>query len=112
MLAHSIALQQIVNRGGGVGVIDPHADLAFGILSYLVAHGYFRVAGAFDRLVYVDFSEDAFLPFNVLAQPHLSPHAAAETVMEALVRTFPDLEGGAPLFRTLFLASAVSQAGL
>lgn len=108
MLAHSVALQQIVNRGGGVGVIDPHADLAFGILSYLVAHGYFRDPTAFDSLVYIDFSEDAFLPFNVLRQPHLSAYATAETVMEALVRTFPDLEGGAPLFRTLFLASAVT----
>lgn len=108
-LAHAVAVQHIVNRGGCVGVIDPHADLSLGVLDYLVSQGFFqRYPDAFERVVYVDFSEDAFLPLNVLSQPHLSPHATAEMVLEALSRTFPDLQGGAPLLRTLFLCGVLT----
>jgi hypothetical protein len=107
-LAHTVAVQHVVNRGGGVGVIDPHADLSLGILSYLVAGGFYRRPEAFERVVYLDFSEEAFLPFNVLNQPHQSPHATAEMVLEAMERTFKDLTAGAPLLKTLFLAGAVA----
>ena len=107
-LAHTVAVQHVVNRGGGVGVIDPHADLSFGILSYLVAGGFYRQPEAFDQVVYLDFSDDAFIPFNVLNQPHQSAHATAEMVLEAMERTFKDLTTGAPLLKTLFLAGVVT----
>jgi len=96
---------QLLNKGQGVALIDPHADLALGCVSYLAAKGYFKRADAFERLVYVDFTPKSHLPFNVLSSRQ-DPHTTALNALEALVRTWPDLET-APLFRTLFLSCAI-----
>lgn len=103
-LLESVFLQ-LFNKGHGVALIDPHADLALGCLGYLQARGYFTRPDAFERLVYVDFTAGHHLPFNVLSS-RFDPHTTALNALEALVRTWPDLET-APLFRTLFLSAAV-----
>lgn len=103
-LIESIFLQQL-NKGRGVALIDPHSDLALACLSYLVSRGYFQREDAFERLIYLDFGQGAHLPFNVLAT-RFDAHTTALNTLEALTRTWPDLEG-APLFRTLFLSSAI-----
>src|ERR1700688_3457682 len=53
-LLQSIFLQHL-NKGHGVGLIEPHHDLSFDTLSYLVAHDYFKDERAYERLVYLDW---------------------------------------------------------
>jgi hypothetical protein len=94
---------QYFNKGRGVCLIDPHADLSVACIADLVSRGYFEREDAFDRLVYLDFGQGSYPPLNVLAG-RFDPHTTALNVLEALTRTWPDLHG-APLFRTLFLSS-------
>ena len=101
----SLFLQHI-NKGNGVGLIDPHGDLSLGCLSHLVGQGFFKEPNAYDRLVYIEFGGDAAIPFNVLNTPH-PPHTRAHNTLEALTRTWPELNN-APLFRVNFLASATA----
>lgn len=105
-LLQAIFLQHLT-KGGGVGLIDPHSDLALDCLSFLVGRGYFRdLPDAFERLVYLDFGNGSFVPFNVLKTPY-DPHTTALNALEAMTRTWPDLNH-APLFRTLFLSSVLT----
>jgi late competence protein required for DNA uptake (superfamily II DNA/RNA helicase) len=40
-MLQSVFLQHL-SRNHGVGIVDPHADLAMDIIKYLVSRGYFR----------------------------------------------------------------------
>jgi hypothetical protein len=104
-LLQSIFLQHLA-KGHGVGLIDPHADLALDILKSLVASGFFRKEGAFDRLVFLDFANGAYVPFNVLNQSY-DTHTTALNALEGMIRVWPELEI-APLFQTLFLAAVTT----
>src|ERR671915_1108720 len=104
-LLQSIFLQHLA-KGHGVGLIDPHADLALDILKSLIASGFYRDEEAFDRLLFLDFANGAFVPFNVLNQPY-DPHTTALNALEGMIRVWPELEQ-APLFQTLFLASVTT----
>jgi hypothetical protein len=104
-LLQSIFLQHL-SKGHGVGLIDPHADLALDILKSLIASGFFRKADAFDRLIFLDFANGAFVPFNVLNQSY-DAHTTALNALEGMIRVWPELET-APLFQTLFLASVTT----
>lgn len=106
-LLQSIFLQHL-NKGNGVCLIDPHADLATGCLSYLTSAGFFQNEHAFDRLIYIDFPDDTHVPFNVLRQ-RFDPHTTALNTLEAVTRAWKDLQS-APLFKTLFLASSLTLA--
>ena len=103
-LLQSLFLQHL-NKGRGVCLIDPHGDLSRGCLAYLTAKGFFKQEEAAEKLVYLDFGAGGPVPFNVLNTPH-DPHTRALNALEALTRTWPDLQG-APLFRTLFLSAAM-----
>jgi len=100
----SVLLQQVFLqhffKGGGVGIIEPHHDLSCQTLSYLVGRGYFRDPKAFERLVYIDWGNGAFVPFNVLRSRHASPHDVALNVLEAMLRVWPEL-AQAPFFKML-----------
>lgn len=96
--------QQHLAHGQGVGLLEPHNDLSLDILSYLVGHGFFRDERAFERLVYLDFAEDPFVPFNILASGE-RPHAAAMQALDGMTRAFPELSEAAPMFKTLFVAA-------
>lgn len=104
-LLAAIFLQHL-NKGHAVCLTDPHADLALECLGYLVGAGYFQDEAAYERLVYIDFPETSHVPFNVLAQRY-SPHTTAQNTLEALVRTWKELQN-APLFKTLFLSGALT----
>jgi hypothetical protein len=104
-LLQSIFLQHLA-KGHGVGLIDPHADLALDILKSLIASGYFRKEEAFDRLIFLDFANGAFVPFNVLNQPY-DPHTTALNALEGMLRVWNELEQ-APLFQTLFLSAVTA----
>jgi hypothetical protein len=101
-LLQSIFIQHL-NKGHGVGLVEPHHDLSFDTLTYLIIRGYFRRPDAYERLIYLDWGNGAFVPFNVLADAR-DPHSAALNALEAMLRVWPELRE-APLFQTLFLSS-------
>jgi hypothetical protein len=104
-LLQSIFLQHL-SKGHGVGLIDPHADLALDILKSLIASGYFRKEEAFDQLIFLDFANGSYVPFNVLNQSY-DPHTTALNALEGMIRVWPELET-APLFQSLFLAAVTA----
>ncbi len=104
-LGLTIAVQHL-NKGHGVGVIEPHHDLSFDLLRYLVSHGYFDTDEGFRRLVYIDWGNGAYVPFNILAGDG-DPHSRARNALESWLRVWPEL-GEAPLFQTLFLSGVVT----
>jgi hypothetical protein len=104
-LLQSIFLQHL-SKGHGVGLIDPHADLALDILKSLIAFGYFRKEEAFDKLIFLDFANGSYVPFNVLNQNY-DAHTTALNALEGMIRVWPELET-APLFQTLFLAAVTA----
>lgn len=93
---------QLITQGIGVSFIDPHGDAVQELLAMLIHHGFFKRPGAFDKLWYVEFTDDEdghFLPMNWLNQPHVRPHTLASNVVEAFHRVWPSLaEGVAPAF--------------
>jgi DNA helicase HerA-like ATPase len=82
-LLQSIFLQHL-SKGHGVGLIDPHADLALDILKSLIASGFYRKEEAFDRLIFLDFANGSFVPFNVLNQSY-DPHTTALNALEGMI---------------------------
>ena len=97
--------QQHIDSGHGVGLLEPHNDLSIDILSFLLGHGFFRDPRAFQRLVYLDFAADPFVPFNILARSS-EPQTAAMQALDGMTRTFPELSDAAPMFKTVFVAAA------
>jgi DNA helicase HerA-like ATPase len=87
-LLESIFLQHLA-KGRGVGLIDPHADLAMDIIKSLVASGFFRKQDAFEKLIFLDFANGAFVPFNILKAPY-DPHRTALNALEGMLRVWPD----------------------
>ena len=104
-LLQSIFLQHL-RRGHGVAIIEPHHDLSFSTLASLAASGFFRNDKAFDRLIYIDWGNGGYIPFNVLSGKH-HPHTIALHAMEAMIRVWPELRQ-APTFQTLFLSAIVT----
>jgi hypothetical protein len=103
-MLQSIFVQHL-NKNHGVALIEPHHDLSFDTLTYLLKHGFFEKDEAFDRLIYLDWGNGDFVPFNVL-NTIWDTHTTARLAQEAMARVWPELEE-APTFQTLFL-SAVS----
>ena len=103
-LLESIFLQHL-KKGHGVGLIEPHHDLSFDCLTRLISQGFFRHEAAYDRLVYVDWGNGCYVPFNVLAG-RADPHTKALNALEAMLRVWPELSE-APMFQQLFLSSLI-----
>jgi hypothetical protein len=112
-LLEAILLQHL-NLGRGVGLIEPHHDLSFDTLAYLVSKGFFAKTEAFNKLVYIDWGNGAYVPFNILAPDgHIDANSRALNALDAMTRCWPELEQ-APTFQTLFLSavSALIENGL
>jgi energy-coupling factor transporter ATP-binding protein EcfA2 len=89
----------------GATVLEPHHDLSFDILTSLVASGFYKRPDAFERVVYLDFGNDHFVPFNVL-EGGGDPHIKASLVLDAMFRIYPELQT-APTFTELFESGVV-----
>jgi hypothetical protein len=104
---------QLLRQRVGVSLIDPHHDLAEGILTTLVETGFFDRSAAFERLIYFDFARPEPIPFNPLRSVGRSQDVAYALV-EAVKRAWPSIAGGtAPLLENVLLAStaALVEAG-
>lgn len=103
-LLQAIFLQHL-SRRHGVAILDPHHDLSFDTLAYLVETGFFDRDGAFDRLVYLDWGNGSYVPFNILGVVG-DPKSVAMNALEAMMRVWPELRR-APTFQTLFLSATM-----
>jgi len=103
-LLQSIFLQHL-SKGHAACILEPHHDLSFDTLSYLVEKGFFRDKSAYERLVYLDWGNGAYVPFNCLAGRG-APETVALHALEAMLRVWPELRR-APTFQTLFLSAMV-----
>src|SRR6266496_1145046 len=89
----------------GVTLLDPHNDLSLDILRTLVASGFYKRPDAFERLVYIDFARDHYVPLNIL-QCDGDQHEWTEKLLEGMSRVWPDVEEGST-FIQYFQAGAV-----
>jgi integrase len=103
-LPQSLFVQHL-GKNKGVGLIEPHHDLSFDTLSYLMSKGFFDSDAAYTKLVYLDWAS-GYVPFNVLAGGS-DPHPRALNALDAMMRVWPELEA-APLFQALFLSSLMA----
>lgn len=104
-LLQGVFLQHLAN-GQGVGLLEPHHDLSFDCLTYLIGRGFFRDPQAYQKLLYLDWGNGAYVPFNVLAARG-DPHTVALNALDAMLRVWPELSE-APMFQTLFLSGIMA----
>jgi hypothetical protein len=98
-------LVQDIVAGRGIGLVDPHTDLARDTLAHLLSVGYFDDPEAFKRVIYFDPTRsDYIIPFNILAAPY-DPYTVAQHVIEAFRRTWPQALEEAPRFTNIALAA-------
>jgi hypothetical protein len=105
---------QLLHQGIGVSLVDPHRDLARDTLRYLIQQGFFERPEAYRRLIYIDFSLDRYVPFNIL-NVRGSAHDIAYFFLEAIKRAWPQLSrGAAPNLENIILAATemLVEAGL
>jgi hypothetical protein len=106
-LLQSIFQQILYINKHSAGIIEPHHDLSFDTICFLVKDGYFRhMKDAFSNLVYIDWGNGSYVPFNILAGPG-NPKTKARNALEAMLRVWPELHD-APIFQTLFLAGVTT----
>jgi hypothetical protein len=103
---------QIAHTGWGVGVFDPHADLASDILAQLASTHPPWLTTHWQRVIYIDPSRtDYLIPCNILKNAHRTPYEIAENVVEAFKRVWPDTLNEAPRFSQI-LRNAVTTLAL
>lgn len=104
-----LMLQDIVaNRG--CGVIDPHSDLVYGVLSLMKHRGLLADPHYQSRIVYVNPREDRYAPaFNVLALPETASdrdvYILTREIIEAFKRAWASSLAEAPQFTGIMLFS-------
>src|SRR5262249_46512705 len=92
-------------QGRGVGLVDPHTDLARDTLAHLMSVGFFDDPSACQRVIYFDPTRADFtLPFNVL-KSQFPPYTVVQMVIEAFRRTWPAALAEAPRFSNIALAA-------
>lgn len=96
-------LHQLVFTDWGVGVFDPHSDLASDLLAQLASYPTYRPwlsePANQKRLIYLDPScSDTIIPANILINSTCTPYETAENVVEAFRRVWPETLSTAPRF--------------
>ena len=100
---------QLIMQDIPVALIDPHSDLATGLLGRLSDNGYFErpdiAKDPTKKLLYIDFgikdeqnTPTHFLPFNILNQVYSTGDIAID-VVEVFLRMWPYLEQSSPHFQ-------------
>ncbi|MFO7698008.1 MAG: hypothetical protein R6X16_12740 [Anaerolineae bacterium] len=97
-------LYQMIAQGQGCGILDPHSDLCDDLIDQLAPLIY-ADPGLRERIVYFQPGrDDALVPFNVLKATG-EPYVAAQNVLEAMRRAWPESLREAPRYSDLVLAS-------
>ena len=77
---------------------QPHHDLSFDCVTSLFARGFYKDPEAYRRVVYIDWANGSYVPFNIL-KSKAEPHSIAANVLDAFHRVWPALgQGAAPAF--------------
>ncbi|MFL5652854.1 MAG: helicase HerA domain-containing protein [Ktedonobacteraceae bacterium] len=108
----ALCATDLILQGVPCAIIDPHSDLAHDLLRLLKERGFYNTPDAFERVLYVDFSNvSRFIPFNVLQQSQFDTYTIARNIVQAAKRAWPEL---GITFDNLMFASAfvLSQNGL
>ena len=96
-LLQGVFLQHVA-IGNGVGIIEPHHDLSYDCLTSLVSKGFYKDPKAYERVIYIDWANGGYIPFNIL-NAKAEHHTIAANVLDAFHRVWPALaEGAAPAF--------------
>lgn len=113
----SLFLQHL-NKGHGVGLIDPHPDLTPDIISQLIARHFFDRPEGFHKLVVIDWGSGYVTPNNVLGETAGPPplpgqiddraHSVALNLVDVAYRVWPELRQGAPLFKQLYTSTIMA----
>lgn len=99
-------LYQDIAAGRGVGLIDPHSQLASDLLRILVTKNLTNDPNILAKIIYVDPARtDYVIPFNVLAAAGEEPYDIATSVVEAFRRTWPLSLQEAPHFTNVIMAA-------
>ncbi len=115
-LLQSLFTQHLA-KGHGVGLIDPHHDLARDIIAQLVQEGFFKDPRAYQRLVYIDWGSGYVTPANLLRPTDTSyapdeiddaPHTLAKQMLDVAYRVYPELAEGAAQFTETYLAGVLT----
>jgi hypothetical protein len=104
-LLQSVFLQHLQQRKG-IGLLEPHHDLSFDCLTSLIGQGFFNDPDSYKKLIYLDWGNGSFVPFNVLAGTG-DHHTIALNALDAMLRVWPELQE-APMFQTLFLSGCMA----
>src|SRR3954465_13800869 len=74
---------QLITQGIGVSLIDPQGDLAVLVMRILAEQGYFERPDAFEKMRYIDFSDESRVPpMNVLNQPNYADDVVAKALAD------------------------------
>lgn len=107
---------QLIQQGIGTSLIDPQGDLAMLVMRILADQGYFQRDEDFERIRYVDFSNDSRVPpMNVFNQPNYADDVVAKALSDVCLRIWSALgEGSAPTFENIIkhASLALVQCGL
>lgn len=96
---------QLIAKGHGCGVLDPHSLLIDDLLKHLISTRILDDPAIRERMIYIDPSRtDYVIPFNPLATPD-QPYRVATSVIEAFRRTWPESLKEAPHFSNVMLHS-------
>jgi hypothetical protein len=91
---------------GQAGMIDVEGDLPRDTLAALIQKGYIDSLERFDALLYLDWGNDHFVPFNPFAGPG-APQDKAGRFLEALLRLEPKESRPGASFKRIVHASAM-----
>ena len=96
-LLQGVFLQHVAKRNG-VGILEPHHDLSYDCLTSLISQGFYKDPKAYEKVIYIDWANGAYIPFNIL-KSKAEHHTIAANVLDAFHRVWPALgEGSAPAF--------------
>jgi hypothetical protein len=104
--ASPVCISPTFGQGAWRWIDRPTCGSGLGHPQLSIAAGYFRKEEAFDRLIFLDFSNGWFVPFNILNQSY-DAHTTALNALEGMIRVWSELDT-APLFQTLFLAAVTT----
>lgn len=92
-------LFELITKGWGCGVIDPHSDLVNDLIAQLYEAGWLPKPPNAQRVLLLDPSQsDVIVPANPLNCSYANAYEVAENIVEAFRRVWPDTLAEAPRF--------------
>lgn len=92
-------LFELITKGWGCGVIDPHSDLVNDLIAQLYETGWLAQSHNAQRVLLLDPAQtDVIVPANLLNCSYANAYEVAENIVEAFRRVWPETLAEAPRF--------------